>query len=921
MKNALTFLLLIITFIFNSCVENKKDFIIGVSQCSDDAWRHSMNDEMQREASFSGNIDLRIKTAYDNNQRQILDIEEFISDGVDLLIVSPNEAAPLTPVIEKAMDEGIPVILVDRKIASNKYTAFVGADNFQIGKEVGIYASQLLNGKGNVVEIRGLKGSTPDLERHNGFINSLSHFPDIKIVYESDGAWLRSEANKRMSEALSKVTSIDLVFAHNDEMAIGVYEALNSSSDIKKPIILGIDALPGADGGIERVLNGSLDATFIYPTAGEKAIQTALQILNKKPFSRENVLYTAVVDKTNARVLKLQTDQIIQHQNRISKLNEILNINLSQYTTQRMLLLSSLVVLGVILLLLMLLFRSYRHKNRVNSQLEKTNDEINRQKEVLSEQRDQLVTLSKNMEDATQAKLVFFTNISHEFRTPLTLISGPLDNIANNEHLSTEGNKMVRMMKRNVNTLLRLIDQIIEFRRYENGKMQMYFRFYDLKKFIGEICGSFKELSKKKRINLKYVVDNADFMVWFDTDKVEKICYNLISNAIKFTPENGHVTVHLSKEVINEEEFAKLTVTDTGIGISEENLTEIFSRFYRVDNNYSGSGIGLALTKALVEQHNGFIGVESSVGQGSIFHFTIPFKQKDISVTEQYPVLLVNNVNLDDVFLADMEDETDVAEDQNQESSKQKILIVEDNYDVRGYVKSILQSEFDIIEASNGKEGLLKAMRKIPDLIISDVMMEGMNGFELCKAIKENINTSHIPVMLLTAYALDEQRVTGFQSGADAYIPKPFNEELLKIRVRKLIENREKLKEYFKKNLTFGEKKENLTEIDKSLMSKFRQIVEESITDSELSVDAIGLELGMSRVQLYRKIKSLTNYAPNELVRNIRLKKAEHLIISSNKNISEIAYETGFSSPSYFSKCFKEYFNESPTDFMNRVKS
>ena len=200
-------------------------------------------------------------------------------------------------------------------------------------------------------------------------------------------------------------------------------------------------------------------------------------------------------------------------------------------------------------------------------------------------------------------------------------------------------------------------------------------------------------------------------------------------------------------------------------------------------------------------------------------------------------------------------------------------------------------------------------------------MMEGMNGFELCKAIKENINTSHIPVMLLTAYALDEQRVTGFQSGADAYIPKPFNEELLKIRVRKLIENREKLKEYFKKNLTFGEKKENLTEIDKSLMSKFRQIVEESITDSELSVDAIGLELGMSRVQLYRKIKSLTNYAPNELVRNIRLKKAEHLIISSNKNISEIAYETGFSSPSYFSKCFKEYFNESPTDFMNRVKS
>ena len=243
----------------------------------------------------------------------------------------------------------------------------------------------MLNGKGNIVEIRGLKGSTPDLDRHNGLVNSLSHFPEIKIVYESDGAWLRSEANKRMSDALNKVQSIDLVFAHNDEMAIGAFEALNVVNNIKKPIILGIDALPGTDGGIERVLNGSIDATFIYPTGGEKAIQTALQILNNKPFTRENMLYTAVVDETNARVLKLQTDQIIQHQNRIRKLNEILNINLSQYTTQRMLLFTSLVVLGIILVLLMLLFRSYRHKNRMNGQLEKTNIEISRQKEVLSE--------------------------------------------------------------------------------------------------------------------------------------------------------------------------------------------------------------------------------------------------------------------------------------------------------------------------------------------------------------------------------------------------------------------------------------------------------------------------------------------------------------------------------------------------------
>lgn len=921
MKYTYPILFLFLSIFFYSCDNRKKEFVIGVSQCSDDAWRRTMNEEMLREASFVGNIELKIKTAYDNNQRQIRDIEWFIAENVDLLIVAPNEASPLTPVVEKAMDRGIPVVLVDRKIASNKYSAFVGADNFQIGKDVGMYVAKILSGIGNVAEIRGLKGSTPDAERHSGFIHSISQYPEIKVVYEGDGAWLRSEANKKMSEALTQLTNIDLVFAHNDEMAVGASEAIGSNKNPKRPIIIGIDALPGVNGGIERVLDGVIDATFIYPTGGEKAIQTALQILHNQNYTHDNILYTAVVDKTNARVLKLQTDQIIQHQNRINKLNESLSINLTQYSTQRILLFASLITLGIILFLLALLLKSNSHKKRVNSELERTNQEINRQKEVLSEQRDQLVTLSKNMEDATQAKLVFFTNISHEFRTPLLLISGPLETIEKEEQLSHEGKKMVRIMKKNINILLRLIDQIIEFRRYENGKMQMLFRYYDLKKFIGQIYGSFKELSKKKHIQLKYVVEDTDFMVWFDADKIEKICYNLISNALKFTPENGQVDIHLSKEIVNDEEFAKIAVIDTGIGISQKHLSEVFSRFYLVDNNYSGSGIGLALTKALVEQHNGSIGVKSTEGKGSTFYFQIPFKQEHISVTEQYPILRANNINADDLYSFE---EWDEMEDDTEEiftkSDKQTILIVEDNPDVRRYIKSVLQKDYEIIEASNGKEGFIKAMKNIPDLIISDVMMDGMNGFELCKSVKENISTSHIPVVLLTAYALDEQRLIGFESGANAYIPKPFNAEILKIRINKLIENKEKIKEYFKKNLTFGDKKGNIGQIDKTLIERFRTIVEDNITDSDLNVDALGQELGMSRVQLYRKIKSLTNYAPNELIRNIRLKKAEQLMIYSDKSISEIAYDTGFTSPSYFSKCFKEYFNESPTEYLNKIK-
>jgi len=316
--------------------------------------------------------------------------------------------------------------------------------------------------------------------------------------------------------------------------------------------------------------------------------------------------------------------------------------------------------------------------------------------------------------------------------------------------------------------------------------------------------------------------------------------------------------------------------------------------------------------------HNGDISIKSEEGKGSIFTVQIPFTQKEIPVVEQYPILSSQAVNEDDLLI--LESEEDIPETVNLQTDKPLVLIVEDNVDVRIYIKSLLTDSFEVIEAPNGQIGLFRAMKYVPELIISDVSMDVMDGFELCKQIKENLSTSHIPVILLTAYALDEQRAIGFESGADAYIPKPFNESLLKIRVRKLIENREKVKAYFQKNLTFGERKENVAEIDKTFITRFRKIIEEKLIDSDLNVDEIGKSLGLSRVQLYRKIKSLTNYAPNELVRIIRLKASEQLLIKTEKSISEVAYETGFSSPSYFTKCFKEYFNESPTDFIKRIK-
>jgi len=399
---------------------------------------------------------------------------------------------------------------------------------------------------------------------------------------------------------------------------------------------------------------------------------------------------------------------------------------------------------------------------------------------------------------------------------------------------------------------------------------------------------------------------------------MEKICYNLLSNAFKFTKENGRIDVRLTKVLKNDEEFAQITVSDNGAGIPENHVHSIFERFYKVDDRALGSGIGLHLTKVLVELHNGEINVESVEGKGTKFNVLIPFKQKEIQFVEQYPTMNSLTGRQDEIMILDGEDEEE--QDANLQTDKPLVLLVEDNVDVRIYIKSLLIDTFEIIEAKNGQVGLLKAMKFVPELIISDVQMDILDGFELCKQIKENLSTSHIPVILLTAYSLDEQRAIGFESGADAYIPKPFNESLLKIRVRKLIENREKIKSYFQKNLTFGDRKENVAEIDKTFINKFRKLIEEKLIDSDLNVDEIGKNLGLSRVQLYRKIKSLTNFAPNELVRIIRLKAAEQFLIHSEKTISEIAYDTGFSSPSYFTKCFKEYFNESPTDYMKRIK-
>ena len=906
-----------------ACHQDVPHFRIGVAQCSDDSWRHKMNDEILREAMFYDGVAVEIRSAGDDNRKQAEDVRYFMDKGVDLLIISANEAAPMTPVVEEAYQKGIPVILIDRKILSDKYTAYIGADNYEIGRAVGNYIASSLQGKGNVVELTGLGGATPAMERHQGFMAAISNFPDIKLIDKADAAWESGPAEVEMDSMLCRHPKIDAVYAHNDRIAPGAYRAAKKVGREKEMLFVGIDALPGKGNGLELVLDSVLNATFIYPTNGDKGMQLAMNILEKKPYPRETVMNTAVVDHTNAHVMQLQTTHISELDQKIETLNGRIGGYLSRVATQQVVMYGGLVILLLVAGLLLVVYKSLRSKNRLNrelseqkKQLEEQRDKLEGQRDKLEEQRDQLIQLSHQLEEATHAKLVFFTNISHDFRTPLTLVADPVEHLLADKTLNGDQHRMLMLIQRNVNILLRLVNQILDFRKYENGMMEYTPVPVDILSSFEGWNESFLAAARKKHIHFSFdKMADTDYHTLADVEKLERIYFNLLSNAFKFTPENGKVTVRLSPLTKEDGRWIRFTVANTGSMISVEHIRNIFDRFYRIDMHHAGSGIGLALVKAFVELHKGTISVESDEKQGTIFTVDLPMQTCEVTVSVDSPLSSSIGASVSSAL-----NNAQVAEEEEPEkdydSSKPSVLVIDDNADIRSYVYSLLHTDYTVIEAVDGSDGIRKAMKYVPDLIISDVMMPGIDGIECCRRLKSELQTCHIPVILLTACSLDEQRIQGYDGGADSYISKPFSSQLLLARVRNLIDSHRRLKQFFGDRHTLA--KEDVCDMDKNFVEKFKSLLDAKLGDSNLNVEDLGKDMGLSRVQLYRKLKSLTNYSPNELLRIARLKKAASLLASSDMTVAEIGYEVGFSSPSYFTKCYKEQFGESPTDFLKR---
>ena len=893
------------------CQNKQAIFRIGVSQCSDDEWRTQMNKEIQRESFFYPGVELDIRSANDSNLQQISDIEKFIDKGVDLIVVAPNEADAIAPIVEKAYNKGIPIVLVDRKINSDHYTAYIGADNYEIGRQIGSYIINRLKSGGNIVELTGLQGSTPARDRHRGMIDVLSTTPNIHIVATNDAGWLRKSAEQAFDSILNQQPHIDLVFAHNDQMALGAHDAAVRKGRAKEMLFVGVDALPGKGLGVEMVADSILDATFIYSTGGDRVIQVAMDILEGRSYSRENILSTALINRQNARIMQMQTRHIGELDEKIKKLNNQLDSYLMRYSAQRMFLYACIIIIILVGVLFFFVLRAFWTKNQLNA-------ELSSQKRQLEEQRDQLIALSRQLEDATHAKLAFFTNVSHDFRTPLTLITDPVEQLQQSNNLDEHERFLLNIVHKNVTVLLRLVNQVLDFRKFEDGKLKLRLSQFDLRTQLLEWADAFRTLSFRKHIHFSIQTDNdSNYIVTADAEKLERIVYNLLSNAFKFTPENRSINVILSPFSKEGKNYLRLQVADTGVGMPAEHVQHIFDSFYKIDVHHAGSGIGLALVKAFVEMHHGIIHVDTTEGQGTCFTIEMPKHQiGDLDPDTTRNAVLTNLK--EGAILAAAQETVQITNNNTPAEDKKTALVIDDNQDIRDYVRSILQDTYAIIEAANGQEGIQKAMKHIPDIIICDVMMPVMDGMECCRHLKSELQTSHIPIIMLTAYAADEQRIKGYECGADAYLAKPFCARLLTVRLRNLIDNRKRQQSFFTDGTNTLFQKAPVADIDKGFLEKLYSLIDTHLSDPDPSVEDLGEEIGLSRVQLYRKTKALCGYAPNELLRIARLKRAASLLASTDKTVAEITYEVGFSSPSYFTKCYKEYFGENPTEFLKR---
>lgn len=716
-KKHIILYVILLLLVFVSCSDRRT--VIGVSQCSDDLWRQKVNREIKIGQYQYKNVDVVFASADNNGQRQARQIDSLVKAKVDLLVVAPSDVKTVAPAIERAYRAGIPVILYDRMIESTHYTAYIGTDNVAIGKEVADYLAHQLQGRGTVVEITGERGSTPVADRHRGFMQGMKAFPQIQVV-TLEGDWNLAGAKKLMRQYMDAGKPVDAVFGHNDAEAWGAQQAAKEKNREKQMLFVGIDGLPGENQGVDLVDKGVMTASYIYPTKGEAIVPLAMNILQGKPYKRMNYFQSALVTAENAKLIDMQYKEIEGQTANLNAIYSSINDYMKMYRWQKII---SILAVAVVLLLLIMIF--YRRK-------------VRREKEKLNEQRKQMA----------DDKIAFFTNVSHQLRTPLTLVSGPLNRLMQADNYTEEQKMLLQVVLRNVGQLETLTADVLNFKEQVDAMNQAS---------ADEACE--KELSQ-------------------------------------------HVLRDSRHQMLLQQDVEELST----------------------------------------------------------------------------------------------------------------ILIVDDNEDIRSYLRVLLAGQYYVIEASDGQNGLRLAKESVPDLIVSDVMMPVMDGLTFCSKIKEDEVTSHIPVILLTARSEESQRIEGYEHGADAYITKPFSDHLLLVRISNLLQARRQRKNDEAKQMLSAEDIQTDEPGERMFLERFKKAAKSHIGDANLRMDDLGSELSLSKVQMYRKVKALTGKTPAEVLREMRMQKAYSLLKQTDKTISEVAAEVGFAIPGYFSACFKKQFGINPTE-------
>ena len=706
---------------------------IGVSQCVGGRWRDKVNNEMlSAQHLYDTDVKVCITNADNNTDRQRQQVDSLINAGVDLLVISPNEYKPLSPCVERAKKRGIPVILFERKTSSNDYTAYIGGDNVEAGRAIGTYAARLcrdsihVGRRPVVLEITGKLVMSPDRERYQGFSNVMRQHPELDFQHIKTN-WSFEDSYAATKKWLQAGKPLDVVFCQSDLASLGAYKAAKELGKEKSIYFLGVDGLPGE--GIDAVEQGKLAASYIYPTHGEEIIALALRILEHKPYKRTNIIKSMVITPQNVDEIAINANAMMRQNEYLITIQNKLEDYFGLYHVQRTLLFVSLLVALILLIAVLLVWRAIVFTRRANRRMKELGDEQNH----------------------------FYTNASHQLRTPLTLINGPLQQLSESKTLSEGDHELLDIVQRNAEQLLHLVTDVLQFQTETQKMIQ-------------------------------------------DTE-----------------PDDAH-----------------------------------------------------AISRRSVQDG-----------------------QHDIVVRDQSDELAT-------------------------------VLVVDDNDDMRRYLRTLLLDRYYVLEASDGQSGWKLARESVPDLIISDVMMPVMDGLTFCAKLKAEPLTSHIPVILLTARGSEQQQAEGLSQGADAYLTKPFSAEVLLAHIASLLANRQKLKEIFaaekQQSTDNHEQEEKLSTPDKMFMDTLRQAILKNMSNTKLKMDDLGADMGISRVQLYRKVKAMTGMSPVELLKEMRLQRAMKLLKATDKTVAEVAYEVGFGTPGYFSSCFKKQYGKYPTDIKEDAK-